>query len=108
LDSRRDWGFAGEYVQAMWKMLQQDKPDDFVIGTGETHSVREFCELAFKHVGLDWQEYVKQDPQFLRPSEVDYLISDSSKAKKVLGWEPKVRFGDLVRMMVDADLERLH
>jgi GDPmannose 4,6-dehydratase len=106
LEARRDWGFAGEYVQAMWKMLQQEKADDYVIGTGETHSVREFCEMAFNHVGLDYKNFVTQDPQFMRPSEVDYLISDSSKAKKILGWEPKVRFADLVKMMVDADLDR--
>jgi GDPmannose 4,6-dehydratase len=87
-------------------MLQQEKADDYVIGTGETHSVREFCEMAFNHVGLDYRNFVTQDPQFMRPSEVDYLISDSSKAKKILGWEPKVRFADLVKMMVDADLDR--
>ena len=107
LDARRDWGFAGDYVKAMWLMLQQDKPDDFVVGTGETHSVKEFVEIAFSHVGLDWQKYVKTDPAFIRPAEVDLLISDPSKAKKVLNWKPEVSFEDLVKMMVDSDLERL-
>jgi GDPmannose 4,6-dehydratase len=107
LDARRDWGFAGEYVEAMWRMLQQDKPEDYVVGTGATHSVREFCELAFSFVGLNYQDYVVQDPRFMRPSEVDLLISDPSKARRVLGWEPKVNFQGLVEMMVEADLKRL-
>jgi GDPmannose 4,6-dehydratase len=107
LEARRDWGFAGEYVQAMWKMLQLDKPDDFVIGTGETHSVREFAELAFKYVGLNYQDYVVQDPRFLRPSEVDVLVSNPSKAREKLGWQPQVKFQGLVEMMVEADLKRL-
>lgn len=107
LDSRRDWGFAGDYVEAMWMMLQQEKPDDFVIGTGETHSVREFCESAFSHVGLDYNEFVVQDKHFYRPAEVDLLVSDPTKAKQVLGWEPDVEFKRLVAMMVDADLGRL-
>ncbi len=107
LDARRDWGFAGDYVRAMWMMLQQPKPDDYVIGTGETHSVREMCEVAFSHVGLDWQKYVKQDPRFMRPAEVDLLVADASKARRVLGWEPTVTFEELIKMMVDADLELL-
>lgn len=107
LESQRDWGFAGDYVGAVWLMLQQDKPYDFVVGTGETHSVREFCELAFGHARLDYRKYVVQDPLFYRPAEVDQLISDSSKAKKVLGWKRKVDFKQLVEMMVEADLERL-
>lgn len=107
LDSRRDWGFAGEYVEAMWRMLQQDKPEDYVVGTGETHSVREFCQLAFGYVGLNYEDYVVQDPRFMRPSEVDLLISDPSKARLVLGWEPKVNFKMLVEMMVEEDLRRL-
>lgn len=105
LDSKRDWGFAGDYVRAMWLMLQQSHPEDFVIGTGETHSVQEFCEIAFAHVGLDWQQYVVQDQRFMRPAEVDLLVSDPSKAKRVLGWEPRVKFPELVKMMVDSDLE---
>jgi GDPmannose 4,6-dehydratase len=107
LESRRDWGFAGDYVEAMWLMLQQDAPDNFVIGTGETHSVREFCEIAFGHVELDYNEFVIQDERFYRPAEVDLLISDPSKAHSVLGWEPSVNFRELVTMMVDADMERL-
>jgi GDPmannose 4,6-dehydratase len=107
LDAKRDWGFAGEYVQAMWHMLQQEQPDDFVIGTGETHSVREFCELAFSQVGLNYLDYVVQDARFLRPSEVDMLIADSTKARQKLGWSPRVGFKDLVAMMVEADLKRL-
>ena len=107
LDAQRDWGFAGDYVEAMWLMLQQEKPDDFVIGTGKTHPVREFCELAFGYAGLDYRDFVVQDPLFYRPAEVDLLISDASKAEKVLGWKPKVNFKELVEMMVDADLERL-
>lgn len=105
LDSRRDWGYAPEYVEAMWLMLQQPTPDDYVIATGETHSVREFVEEAFSHVGLNWQDHVKMDPRYLRPSEVDLLIGDASKANKVLRWKPKVKFQDLVRLMVDADLK---
>src|SRR5690242_6601579 len=106
LESQRDWGFAGDYVDAMWMMLQHNEPDNFVIGTGETHSVREFCELAFSHVNLNYQDYVIQDPRFYRPAEVDLLISDPSKAKKELGWHTKVDFKGLVEMMVEADLQR--
>jgi GDPmannose 4,6-dehydratase len=106
LDARRDWGFAGDYVDAMWRMLQLDTPQDFVIGTGQTYSVRQLCDVAFAHVGLDYREHVTQDPRFFRPAEVDLLISDPSLAKKVMGWERKVSFEDLVRMMVDADVER--
>ena len=105
LDPQRDWGFAGDYVEAMWLMLQQDKPEDFVVATGETHSVQEFCELAFKHVGLEWADHVRQDEQFMRPAEVDLLIGDPAKAKADLGWAPKTGFEQLVQMMVDADLE---
>jgi GDPmannose 4,6-dehydratase len=107
LDARRDWGFAGDYVRAMWLMLQQDEPDDYVISTNETHSVRELVELAFSHVDLDWQQYVKTDERFIRPAEVDLLIGNPAKAKQVLGWTPSVDFAGLVRMMVDADVERL-
>lgn len=107
LEARRDWGFAGEYVQAIWKMMQQEHPEDFVIGTGETHSVREFCEHAFQCVDLNYQDHVIQDPRFLRPSEVDLLQSDTTKARQKLGWTPKVTFKELVEMMVEADLERL-
>jgi GDPmannose 4,6-dehydratase len=106
-DAERDWGYAGDYVEAMWMMLQQDKPDDFVVAMGEPHSVREFFELAFAHVGLDPEQYVKSDPEFLRPAEVDQLVGDASKAKAQLGWEPKHSFRDLVELMVDADVERL-
>ena len=106
-DAQRDWGFAGDYVQAMWKMLQQDEPDDYVIATGETHTVQEFVEIAFGHAGLNWQEYVKVDPAFIRPAEVDLLIGDPAKAKAALGWEPSVDFRGLVEMMVDADLAAL-
>jgi GDPmannose 4,6-dehydratase len=106
LDARRDWGFAGDYVEAMWLMLQQDKPDDFVIATGEAHSVREFCEVAFGHVDLDWEQYVVVDPEFFRPAEVDYLLGDPSKAERQLSWKPRTAFEDLVRMMLDADLAR--
>jgi len=105
LDAKRDWGFAKEYVQAMWLMLQQTKPDDFVIATGETHTVREFLELAFELVGLNWKRYVKIDPQYYRPTEVDVLLGDASKAKKKLGWEPKVKFKELVAIMLNADLK---
>jgi len=107
LDSRRDWGFAGDYVEAMWRMLQQKEPLDFVIGTGVTHSVRELVEVAFQHVGLDWQAHVVQDPKFFRPAEVDLLLADPTAARTQLGWQPTVDFAGLVRMMVDADLARL-
>ncbi len=107
LDARRDWGYAPEYVEAMWLMLQQDNPDDYVIATNETHSVRDFVEKAFAHVDLDWREFVKHDERYERPAEVDLLIGDASKAKKVLGWEPKVKFESLVKIMVDADLANL-
>jgi GDPmannose 4,6-dehydratase len=107
LDARRDWGFAGDYVRAMWLMLQQDHPEDFVVGTGETHSVREFCEIAFGYVDLDYQQFVIQDERFYRPAEVDLLVSDPSKARRLLGWEPTISFPELVKMMVDADIERL-
>ncbi len=104
LDAKRDWGFAGDYVEAMWLMLQQSKPDDYVIATGQTHSVRDFLEEAFGHAGLDWKKYVRIDKRYLRPTEVDILIGDSSKARRVLKWTPKVDFKKLVRMMVDADM----
>ena len=107
LEARRDWGYAGDYVRGMWLMLQQDQPDDYVLATGETHSVRELCEVAFGHLGLDWRDYVVVDPKHYRPAEVDLLIGDASKARRVLGWEPCVRFDQLVRMMVDADLQAL-
>ena len=107
LDAHRDWGFAGDYVRAMWLMLQQEQADDYVIATGVSHSVRDLVEVAFGHVGLDWQKYVRIDPAFLRPAEVDHLIGDPAKAGKTLGWEPSVTFEGLVAMMVDADLERL-
>jgi len=107
LDSRRDWGYAPDYVRAMWLMLQQDHPDDYVVATGETHSVREFCQVAFDHVGLDWEQYVVVDRKFYRPAEVDMLVGDSAKARRVLGWEPSVTFDGLVRLMVDADLAAL-
>jgi GDPmannose 4,6-dehydratase len=105
LDPQRDWGFAGDYVEAMWLMLQQDTPDDYVVSTGETHSVQEFCDLAFKRVGLDWRDYVRQDQKFMRPAEVDLLIGNPAKAQDELDWTPKTGFTDLVHMMVDADLE---
>jgi GDPmannose 4,6-dehydratase len=107
LDARRDWGFAGDYVDAMWRMLQRPEPRDYVIGTGHTHSVRELVEAAFGHVGLDWRKHVITDPKYIRPAEVDLLQADPSKARKELGWSPKVGFSELVAMMVDADLERL-
>ena len=107
LDARRDWGFAGDYIEAMWRMLQQAHPDDYVVATGETHAVREFCELAFSHVGLDYTKYVVMDERFMRPAEVDLLIGDFTKARTILGWTPKTSFPDLVRMMVDADLQLL-
>jgi GDPmannose 4,6-dehydratase len=106
LDARRDWGYAPEYVEGMWLMLQQDKPDDYVLATNEAHTVREFVQLAFSHVDLDWKQYVKHDPRYERPAEVDLLIGNSAKAKKQLGWEPKVRFEELVKIMVDADMEQ--
>jgi GDPmannose 4,6-dehydratase len=105
LDTLRDWGFAGDYVEAMWLMLQQDEPDDYVVATGESHSVREFLAEAFGRVGLDWQEHVEVDPRYFRPSEVDHLRGDSSKMRAKLGWAPRVSFKELVRMMVDSDLE---
>ena len=108
LEAKRDWGYAREYVEAMWLMLQQDQPDDFVIATGETHSVEEFLNEAFSYLDLDWHKYVELDPKYLRPAEVDLLIGDASKASKALGWEPKVTFKDLVRLMVDADMALVH
>jgi GDPmannose 4,6-dehydratase len=107
LESRRDWGYAVDYVRAMWLMLQQPKPDDYVIATGETHSIRELCEEAFGYADLDWQQYVKQDPRFMRPAEVDLLVGDASKAGRVLGWEPHVTFQGLIQLMVDADVALL-
>ena len=107
LDSRRDWGYAGDYVEAMWLMLQQPRPDDYVVATEETHAIRELCEEAFGYVDLDWQEYVVQDPRFMRPAEVDLLVGDASKAGRVLGWEPRVTFRQLVRTMLDADIALL-
>jgi GDPmannose 4,6-dehydratase len=107
LDAQRDWGFAGDYVRAMWLMLQQDKADDYVIATGQSHSVRELVDVAFAHAGLDPGKYVKLDPKFLRPAEVDHLIGDASKARTVLGWQPDVTFQQLVTMMVDADVRRV-
>ena len=105
MDARRDWGFAGDYVQAMWSMLQHDKADDFVVATGESHSVKEFVEAAFGHAGLNWAEHVEIDPRYLRPTEVDFLLGDPSKASAALGWKPTVKFDGLVKMMVDADIE---
>jgi GDPmannose 4,6-dehydratase len=107
LDAQRDWGYAPDYVRAMWLMLQQDHPDDYVIATGETHSVREFCQEAFGHLGLDWEKYVVVDPKLYRPAEVDLLVGDYGKAKRVLGWEPSINFQELVRIMVDADMAAL-
>ncbi len=107
LDAKRDWGYAGDYVRAMWMMLQQDHPEDYVIATGHTHSVRELCEVAFGYLGLDYKKYVVTDPKFYRPAEVDQLVGDSSKARRILGWEPKVSFEELIQMMVDADMETL-
>jgi GDPmannose 4,6-dehydratase len=107
LDSRRDWGFAGDYVQAMWRMVNNEDPVDYVIATGETHSVEEFLEVAFGQVDLDWRDYVIQDPRFMRPAEVDLLVGDADKAGKELGWEPTLSFSELVTMMVDADLKML-
>ena len=107
LDARRDWGYAGDYVKAMWLMLQQDNPEDYVIATGETHSVEEFLNVAFGYVNLDWHDYVVQDPRFMRPAEVDLLVGDPGKAGRKLGWEPDVSFEQLVQMMVDADIKLL-
>jgi GDPmannose 4,6-dehydratase len=107
LDARRDWGYAGDYVEAMWQMLQQPAPDDYVIATGETHSVQEMCEIAFARAGLRWQDYVSVDPKLVRPAEVDRLQGDAAKAKRVLGWQPRVTFRQLIEMMVDADLGRV-
>ena len=107
LEARRDWGYAKEYVEAMWLMLQQSEPDDYVVATGETHSVKDFLELAFGHVGLDWEKYVEIDPKFYRPAEVDQLVGDATKAHKKLGWTPKTKFADLVRLMVDTDVQPL-
>ncbi len=107
LEARRDWGYAPDYVRAMWMMLQQDKPEDYVVATGETHSVRELCEIAFGYVGLDYRDFVVQDPRFFRPAEVDLLVGDASKARKKLGWKPSVTFEELVKIMVDADLENV-
>jgi len=107
LDSKRDWGFAGDYVEGMWRILQADAPDDYVLATGETHTVREFCEIAFGHVGLDYNDHAVVDQRFVRPAEVELLLGDPTKAKTHLGWEPKVSFRGLVEMMVDADMERL-
>ncbi len=107
LDAKRDWGYAKDYVEMMWRMLQQDEPEDFVVATGETHTVQNLVEIAFNHAGLNWKDYVKTDPAFLRPAEVDLLIGDAAKAKKLLGWEPKVKFQELIELLVDADLEKL-
>jgi len=108
LDSKRDWGFAGDYVEAMWLMLQQEKADNYIVSTGETHSIRDFLDIAFNHVGIkDWKQYVKLDPRFKRPAELFSLHGTNSKAKKILGWKPKVKFEKLVKMMMDADIERL-
>ena len=107
LESQRDWGYVGDYVKAMWLMLQQDEPDDYVIATGKTHSVRELCEVAFGYLGLDYRDYVVSDPKFYRPAEVDQLVGDASKARRVLGWEPRVSFEELIHIMVDADTEAL-
>jgi GDPmannose 4,6-dehydratase len=107
LDAKRDWGYAKEYVEAMWLMLQQDKPDDYVIATNETHSVKEFLKLSFDYAGLNWKKHVEIDPRYFRPAEVDLLIGDYSKAKRKLGWKPKTRFAELAKLMVDADIELL-
>lgn len=107
LESRRDWGYAGDYVEAMWRMLQNEEPEDFIVGTGETHSVREFCDMAFSYLDMNYQDYVIQDPRFYRPAEVDLLVANPSKAREKIGWDPKVSLEELVQMMVDADMERL-
>jgi GDPmannose 4,6-dehydratase len=108
LQAKRDWGFAGDYVRAMWLMLQQEKPEDYVIGTGQTHSVEEFVQIAFARAGLDWERYVVIDPQFYRPAEVDLLLGNPAKARRALNWQPQVSFEELVNMMVDSDLAQLH
>jgi GDPmannose 4,6-dehydratase len=107
LDAKRDWGYAGDYVEAMWLMLQASEPEDYVIATGEEHAVQEFADIAFAHAGLDSKQYVKSDPEFLRPAEVDHLVGDATKAREQLGWQPRVSFKELVELMVDADVERL-
>jgi GDPmannose 4,6-dehydratase len=107
LEAKRDWGYTPEYVEAMWRMMQLDKPDDFVVATGETHTVREFVQNAFEYVGLDWKKWVEIDPRYFRPTEVELLQGDPSKARRVLGWEPKIKFEQLVRLMVDADMQAL-
>ena len=107
LEAKRDWGFAGDYVDAMWRMLQRTSPADYVVGTGVHHSVRDCCDVAFGHVGLDWKKYVVQDPALIRPAEVDLLVGDCSKAKRVLGWQPEVTFEQLIKMMVEADVQRV-
>jgi GDPmannose 4,6-dehydratase len=107
LEAKRDWGYAKEYVEAMWLMLQQDKPDDYVVATGETHSIREFLDEAFGYVGLSWKNHVEIDPRYYRPAEVDLLIGDASKARRQLGWQPRTKFADLVKLMVDADIKLL-
>ena len=107
LDAQRDWGFAGDYVDAMWRMLQQETPDDYVVATGETHTVKELVQLSFERAGLDWEKYIVIDPAFIRPAEVDLLIGDPKKAKDKLGWTPTTSFQNLVNMMVDSDMERL-
>jgi len=107
LDAKRDWGYAPEYVEGMWRMLQQDTPDDYVLATGETRTIREFCEAAFSRVDLDWEQYVRTDPRYERPSEVDALCGDPSKAKQALGWEAQVKFAELAQIMVDADVQLL-
>jgi GDPmannose 4,6-dehydratase len=107
LEAKRDWGYAPDYVEAMWLMLQQDKPEDFVIATGESHSVKEFLYEAFSYAGLDWKQYVEIDPKYFRPTEVEFLQGDASKANKILGWRPKVRFKELIKIMIDADIRAL-
>jgi GDPmannose 4,6-dehydratase len=107
LDAKRDWGFAGDYVEAMWLMLQEDEPEDYVIATGEEHSVQDFVDIAFAQAGLDSKQHVKMDPEFLRPAEVDHLVGDATKAREQLGWQPRVSFKELVELMVDADVERM-
>jgi GDPmannose 4,6-dehydratase len=107
LDARRDWGYAPEYVEGMWRILQQDDPSDYVLGTGEAHTVREFLEEAFGYLDLDWREYVELDPRYLRPAEVEFLLADTSKAHRALEWEPRIKFSELVRIMVDADVEEI-